>query len=127
MWSRTTSKSQGLTGRSTKPLESYRSTKTSIATEAISFCRPDDQPCGESQEFDLVRNMLIAAVEERYKDAGELTKNKQLCIIAGMSRGILTNPSNELIFSMVFSVFQLSTEMSFSCCGQRKRTQYSRP
>jgi hypothetical protein len=71
--------------------------------------------------------MLIAAVEERYKDAGELTKNKQLCIIAGMSRGILTNPSNELIFSMVFSVFQLSTEMSFSCCGQRKRTQYSRP
>jgi hypothetical protein len=36
------------------------------------FCRPDDQPCGEAQEFDLVRNMLIAAVEERYKDAGEL-------------------------------------------------------
>jgi hypothetical protein len=48
--------------------------KTGIATEAISFCRPDDQPCGEAQEFDLVRNMLIAAVEERYKDAGELTK-----------------------------------------------------
>nr|CAB3476493.1 unnamed protein product [Digitaria exilis] len=36
--------------------------------------RPDDQPCGEAQEFDLVRNMLIAAVEERYKDAGELSK-----------------------------------------------------
>nr|CAB3472428.1 unnamed protein product [Digitaria exilis] len=33
--------------------------------------RPDDQPCGEAQEFDLVRNMLIAAVEERYKDAAQ--------------------------------------------------------
>ncbi|KAK3161682.1 hypothetical protein QOZ80_1BG0080130 [Eleusine coracana subsp. coracana] len=33
--------------------------------------RPDDQPCGEAEEFDLVRNMLIAAVEERYKDAAQ--------------------------------------------------------
>ncbi|XP_062218753.1 bifunctional nuclease-like [Phragmites australis] len=33
--------------------------------------RPDDQPCGDAQEFDLVRNMLIAAVEERYKDAAQ--------------------------------------------------------
>lgn len=33
--------------------------------------RPDDQPCSEAQEFDLVRNMLIAAVEERYKDAAQ--------------------------------------------------------
>lgn len=31
--------------------------------------RPDGQPCNEAIEFDLVRNMLIAAVEERYKDA----------------------------------------------------------
>jgi len=31
--------------------------------------RPDGQPCLEAQEFGLVRNMLIAAVEERYKDA----------------------------------------------------------
>jgi hypothetical protein len=43
-----------------------------MGTADIPFCRPDDQPCGEAQEFDLVRNMLIAAVEERYKDAGEL-------------------------------------------------------
>lgn len=34
------------------------------------FIRPDGQPCVEAQEFGLVRNMLIAAVEERYKDAG---------------------------------------------------------
>ena len=34
------------------------------------FVRPDGQPCVEAQEFGLVRNMLIAAVEERYKDAG---------------------------------------------------------
>lgn len=31
--------------------------------------RPDGQPCNEAIEFDMVRNMLIAAVEERYKDA----------------------------------------------------------
>uniref|UniRef100_A0A0E0IAM1 BFN domain-containing protein n=1 Tax=Oryza nivara TaxID=4536 RepID=A0A0E0IAM1_ORYNI len=31
--------------------------------------RPDGQPCVEAQEFGLIRNMLIAAVEERYKDA----------------------------------------------------------
>ncbi|KQK14320.1 bifunctional nuclease 1 [Brachypodium distachyon] len=33
--------------------------------------KPDDQPCFEAQEFDLVRSMLIAAVEERYKDAAQ--------------------------------------------------------
>ncbi|KAF9620056.1 hypothetical protein IFM89_010706 [Coptis chinensis] len=32
--------------------------------------RPDGKPCVETKEFDLVRNMLIAAVEERYRDAG---------------------------------------------------------
>ncbi|KAK8914010.1 Bifunctional nuclease 2 [Platanthera zijinensis] len=32
--------------------------------------RPDGQPCVESLEFNFVRNMLIAAVEERYRDAG---------------------------------------------------------
>lgn len=32
--------------------------------------RPSGQPCVETKEFDLVRNMLIAAVEERYRDAG---------------------------------------------------------
>ncbi|KQJ96268.1 hypothetical protein BRADI_3g22050v3 [Brachypodium distachyon] len=31
--------------------------------------RPDGQPCIEAQEFSLVRNMLVAVVEERYKDA----------------------------------------------------------
>ncbi|XP_048130804.1 bifunctional nuclease 2-like isoform X1 [Rhodamnia argentea] len=31
--------------------------------------RPSGQPCIETKEFDLVRNMLIAAVEERYTDA----------------------------------------------------------
>jgi len=31
--------------------------------------RPDGQPCVEAQEFSLVRNMFIAVVEERYKDA----------------------------------------------------------
>lgn len=34
------------------------------------FVRPDGQPCLAAEEFNLVRNMLIAVVEERYKDAG---------------------------------------------------------
>lgn len=33
--------------------------------------RPDGQPCLESVEFNFVRNMLIAAVEERYRDAAQ--------------------------------------------------------
>ncbi|XP_074590489.1 bifunctional nuclease 2-like [Curcuma longa] len=39
--------------------------------------RPDGQPCNEAIEFDLIRNMLIAAVEERYKDAARW-RNKLL-------------------------------------------------
>ncbi|XP_022884760.1 bifunctional nuclease 2-like isoform X2 [Olea europaea var. sylvestris] len=34
--------------------------------------RPTGKPCLETEEFDLVRNMLIAAVEERYRDAALL-------------------------------------------------------
>ncbi|KAK6939497.1 hypothetical protein RJ641_029028 [Dillenia turbinata] len=33
--------------------------------------RPSGQPCVETKEFGLVRNMLIAAVEERYRDAAQ--------------------------------------------------------
>ncbi|KAL5713305.1 Bifunctional nuclease 1 [Ranunculus cassubicifolius] len=33
--------------------------------------RPDGKTCVETKEFDLVRNMLIAAVEERYRDAAQ--------------------------------------------------------
>ncbi|XP_077244288.1 bifunctional nuclease 2-like [Tasmannia lanceolata] len=33
--------------------------------------RPDGHPCVETKEFDLVRNMLLAAVEERYGDAAQ--------------------------------------------------------
>ncbi|XP_010263583.1 PREDICTED: bifunctional nuclease 2-like isoform X2 [Nelumbo nucifera] len=33
--------------------------------------RPSGQPCIETKEFGLVRNMLIAAVEERYRDAAQ--------------------------------------------------------
>ena len=35
--------------------------------------------------------MLIAAVEERYKDAGELTKIIKQSRIAGMSRGMMSS------------------------------------
>ncbi|XP_006644574.1 bifunctional nuclease 1 [Oryza brachyantha] len=51
-----------------KPSESY------VGSDQFQYTRldrPDDQPCFEAQEFDLVRNMLIAAVEERYKDAAQ--------------------------------------------------------
>ncbi|KNA13507.1 hypothetical protein SOVF_116300 [Spinacia oleracea] len=33
--------------------------------------RPNGQPCPESEEFVLLRNMLIAAIEERYHDAAQ--------------------------------------------------------
>ncbi|XP_076893374.1 bifunctional nuclease 2-like [Bidens hawaiensis] len=33
--------------------------------------RPSGQPCVETKEFNLVRNMLIAALEERYRDAAQ--------------------------------------------------------
>ncbi|XP_057504164.1 bifunctional nuclease 1-like isoform X3 [Actinidia eriantha] len=33
--------------------------------------RPSGQPCTETKEFNLLRNMLIAAVEERYIDAAQ--------------------------------------------------------
>ncbi|KAL4559418.1 hypothetical protein LXL04_031556 [Taraxacum kok-saghyz] len=33
--------------------------------------RPSGQPCVETKEFNLIRNMLIAAVEERYRDAAQ--------------------------------------------------------
>ncbi|KAI8548868.1 hypothetical protein RHMOL_Rhmol07G0307600 [Rhododendron molle] len=33
--------------------------------------RPSGKPCTEATEFNLLRNMLIAAVEERYRDAGQ--------------------------------------------------------
>ncbi|RRT56363.1 hypothetical protein B296_00037159 [Ensete ventricosum] len=33
--------------------------------------RPDGQPCLETKEFSLIRNMLTAVVEERYTDAGK--------------------------------------------------------
>ena len=50
------------------PSESYVSSDQFQYTR---LDRPDDQPCFEAQEFDLVRNMLVAAVEERYKDAAQ--------------------------------------------------------
>uniref|UniRef100_A0A0D9X739 BFN domain-containing protein n=1 Tax=Leersia perrieri TaxID=77586 RepID=A0A0D9X739_9ORYZ len=39
--------------------------------------RPDGQPCVEAQEFGLIRNMLIAAIEERYKDAGIVSSGRK--------------------------------------------------
>ncbi|KAM0928784.1 hypothetical protein ACQ4PT_001983 [Festuca glaucescens] len=51
-----------------KPTGSY------VNSDQIQYTRldkPGDQPCFEAQEFDLVRSMLIAAVEERYKDAAQ--------------------------------------------------------
>lgn len=48
--------------------------------------RPNGQPCSETKEFGLVKNMLIAAVEERYKDAGKNFNNSliltsNLCLL----------------------------------------------
>ncbi|RWW19426.1 hypothetical protein GW17_00016522 [Ensete ventricosum] len=46
----------------------------SSSPNSLKLCdvdRPDGQPCLEAEEFGLIRNMLIAAVEERYRDAGK--------------------------------------------------------
>uniref|UniRef100_A0ACD5X6W1 Uncharacterized protein n=1 Tax=Avena sativa TaxID=4498 RepID=A0ACD5X6W1_AVESA len=60
--------SNGLKIVQPKPTGSY------VNSEQIQYTRldkPGDQPCFEAQEFYLVRSMLIAAVEERYKDAAQ--------------------------------------------------------
>ncbi|RWW21163.1 hypothetical protein BHE74_00014305, partial [Ensete ventricosum] len=41
-----------------------------LVFKTIDSDRPDDQPCYEAEEFDMLRNMMIASVEERYRDAG---------------------------------------------------------
>lgn len=39
----------------------------------FSLCRPNGQPCFDTKEFDLVRNMMQAVDEERYDEAGKLS------------------------------------------------------
>ncbi|KAL3845263.1 hypothetical protein ACJIZ3_002666 [Penstemon smallii] len=53
-------------------IESAKVAVQSTSSNGLLFAeldRPNGQPCIETKEFDLLRNMLIAAVEERYKDA----------------------------------------------------------
>ncbi|KAI7725529.1 hypothetical protein M8C21_029574, partial [Ambrosia artemisiifolia] len=53
-------------------VESAKPSFQSTSSDALLFKeldRPNGQPCVETKEFNLVRNMLVAAVEERYRDA----------------------------------------------------------
>ncbi|XP_031403858.1 bifunctional nuclease 2-like [Punica granatum] len=55
-------------------IESGKLSAQSPASDGLLFTeldRPSGQPCIETKEFNLVRNMLIAAVEERYRDAAQ--------------------------------------------------------
>lgn len=55
-------------------IESAKLSMHGPASDGLLFTeldRPSGQPCVETKEFDLVRNMLIAAVEERYRDAAQ--------------------------------------------------------
>ncbi|KAL0438511.1 UNVERIFIED_CONTAM: Bifunctional nuclease 2 [Sesamum latifolium] len=55
-----------------KVIESEKVLVQSSSSAGLLFTeldRPTGQPCIETKEFILVRNMLIAAVEERYRDA----------------------------------------------------------
>ncbi|KAK6131235.1 hypothetical protein DH2020_035025 [Rehmannia glutinosa] len=55
-----------------KVIESPKVTAQSSLSDGLLFTqldRPTGQPCIQTKEFNLVRNMLIAAVEERYRDA----------------------------------------------------------
>jgi len=57
-----------------KVVESAKLTSQEPGSDGILFTqldRPSGQPCVETKEFNLVRNMLIAAVEERYRDAAQ--------------------------------------------------------
>ncbi|KAK9742675.1 hypothetical protein RND81_03G190300 [Saponaria officinalis] len=57
-----------------KVLESAKPTSLGPASDVLSFTeldRPSGQPCVETTEFNLMRNMLDAALEERYKDAAQ--------------------------------------------------------
>ncbi|KAL3505323.1 hypothetical protein ACH5RR_035164 [Cinchona calisaya] len=53
-------------------IESAKPSVQASSSDGLLFTeldRPSGQPCIETKEFDLLRNMLIAAVEERYRDA----------------------------------------------------------
>jgi hypothetical protein len=80
------------------------------------------------QEFDLVCNMLIVAVEEHYKDAGQLLlicmKETVIHLFVGM--GIPFWGFVGDICNLIFCLFQLNTDTNFHCCGPRKRTHYNR-
>ncbi|XP_051123459.1 bifunctional nuclease 2-like [Andrographis paniculata] len=55
-----------------KVIESAKPSVQSPSSGSVFFTeldRPTGHPCIETKEFDLMRNMLIAAVEERYTDA----------------------------------------------------------
>ncbi|KAK9053849.1 hypothetical protein SSX86_024924 [Deinandra increscens subsp. villosa] len=57
-----------------KVVESANPSIQGSSTDGLIFKeldRPSGQPCVETKEFDLVRNMFIAAVEERYRDAAQ--------------------------------------------------------
>ncbi|KAF8022790.1 hypothetical protein BT93_F0335 [Corymbia citriodora subsp. variegata] len=57
-----------------KVIESGKLSAQTPGSDGLLFTeldRPSGQPCIETKEFDLVRNMLIAAVEERYRDAAQ--------------------------------------------------------
>lgn len=43
--------------------------------------RPNGQPCFDTKEFDLLRNMMQAVDEERYDEAGKITLTLPVCII----------------------------------------------
>ncbi|CAL9072941.1 unnamed protein product [Musa textilis] len=53
-------------------VEPTKSAAPTVQSDVVLFTeldRPDDQPCYEAEEFDMLRNMMIASVEERYRDA----------------------------------------------------------
>ncbi|KAH6764988.1 Wound-responsive family protein [Perilla frutescens var. hirtella] len=55
-----------------KVVESEKVSAQSLSSDGPVFTeldRPTGHPCIQTKEFNLVRNMLIAAVEERYRDA----------------------------------------------------------
>uniref|UniRef100_A0A803MZZ4 BFN domain-containing protein n=1 Tax=Chenopodium quinoa TaxID=63459 RepID=A0A803MZZ4_CHEQI len=57
-----------------KIVESPKTINVGLASDVMSFTeldRPNGQPCIETTEFNLLRNMLNAACEERYQEAAQ--------------------------------------------------------
>ena len=66
-------------------------TEMYLLTIIWNWTRPSGKPCIEATEFNLLRNMLDAAGEERYQDAGMMIFSSSSLIQSASSVPLLQN------------------------------------